>query len=272
MERQSISFRSVSRLDNDYSTHSGLKRLLDETKPKFVINCAGFTGKPNVDACELEKTQCLQGNAVLPGVIDEICADRNVRWGHVSSGCIYTGTRTDGSGFTELDSPNFSFRTNNCSFYSGTKALGEECLQASEHAFVWRLRIPFDHLDSHRNFLSKMMRYRRLLVATNSLAHLGDFVNACWQTHVLGCESGIYNVTNTGQVTTRKVVALIENILQLKKDFEFFDSEEQFMEQAAKAPRSNCVLDNSKLIATGIKMRHVDEAIEDSLKNWIWAS
>ncbi len=34
----------------------------------------------------------------------------------------------DGGGFREDDAPNFSFRTNHCSFYSGTKALGEEVL------------------------------------------------------------------------------------------------------------------------------------------------
>jgi len=31
--------------------------------------------------------------------------------------------------------------------------------------------------------------------------------------------------------------------------------------------KSNCILDISKLLAAGVKMRSVDEAIEDSLKN-----
>ena len=37
---------------------------------------------------------------------------------------------------------------------------------------------------------------------------------------------------------------------------------------AAKAPRSNCVLDNSKILQTEFKMRSSEEAIEDSLENW----
>ena len=36
---------------------------------EFLINAAGYTGKPNVDACELHKADCLMGNAVLPGII-----------------------------------------------------------------------------------------------------------------------------------------------------------------------------------------------------------
>jgi hypothetical protein len=37
---------------------------------------------------------------------------------------------------------------------------------------------------------------------------------------------------------------------------------------AAKTPRSNCVLDVSKLLAAGVKIRPVLEALEDSLRNW----
>ena len=33
----------------------------------------------------------LQGNAVLPGIIREVCEDLKIPWGHVSSGCIYSG-------------------------------------------------------------------------------------------------------------------------------------------------------------------------------------
>ncbi len=77
---------------------------------------------------------------------------------------FFTGTRPDGRGFTENDSPNFSFRTNNCSFYSGTKALGEECLQDAENTYIWRLRIPFNHVDSPRNYLSKLLNYAWLLM------------------------------------------------------------------------------------------------------------
>ncbi len=53
-----------------------------------------------------------------------------------------TGSRPDGSGFTEEDAPNFTFRQNNCSFYSRTKALGEEVL-TSYQRLIWRVWIFF---------------------------------------------------------------------------------------------------------------------------------
>jgi UDP-glucose 4,6-dehydratase len=37
---------------------------------------------------------------------------------------------------------------------------------------------------------------------------------------------------------------------------------------AAKTPRSNCILDVSKLLATGVPMRPVEEALADALQQW----
>ena len=147
----------------------------------FLVNCAGFTGKPNVDACEEAKYDCLQGNAVLETkvIIREVCEDLKIPWGHVSSGCIYSGRRPDGGGWKEEDDPNFSFRSPPCSFYSGTKALGEEILDGAENCFVWRLRIPFNHEPSPRNYLQKLLNYENLLEAENSVSHLEEFCQKC---------------------------------------------------------------------------------------------
>lgn len=268
LSKESVEHSVLSRSKVDYSNRDQLTSVLSELKPSFLINCAGFTGKPNVDACEIQKTECLAGNALLPSVIQDVCSQLQIPWGHVSSGCIYTGSRSDGSGFTEEDRPNFSFRTDNCSFYSGCKALGEECLANTQSAYLWRLRIPFDSEDTPRNYLSKLMRYDTLLEATNSISHLEEFVSACWQTWKLRAPFGIYNVTNSGFVTTSEVVELIKQELGLEKTFKFFSDEKQFMKVAAKTPRSNCVLDNSKLLATGIKMRDVRDAIAMSLRSW----
>ena len=263
-----IQYLSLKRTDVDYTNPAILTEALRATKTEFLINAAGYTGKPNVDACEINKSECLNGNASLPGQIAQACAAAGVPWGHVSSGCIYTGSRPDGSGFTENDPPNFTFRQNNCSFYSGTKALGEEVLLGAHNVYIWRLRIPFDYRDNSRNYLTKLMRYQRLLDATNSISQLQEFVAAswaCWEKHV---PFGIYNITNPGQITTREVVGHIIKSGLLLKNYQFFDNESEFMNTAAKTPRSNCVLDSSKLSTVGIKMTEVNEAIIYDLKRW----
>ncbi len=268
LNRKGIPFRNLKRAELDYTNSEVLTAELQRDRPEFLINAAGYTGKPNVDACELHKADCLFGNGVLPGRIADACEAAGVPWGHVSSGCIYSGSRADGTEFTEEDIPNFTFRQNNCSFYSGTKALGEEVLAGRADVYIWRLRIPFDHVDSPRNYLTKVMRYQRLLEAENSISQLDEFVAAtfaCWEKRV---PFGTYNVTNPGRVTTRRVVELIEESGVCKKDWNFFDDENEFMKLAAKTPRSNCVMTSSKLESVGIRMTPVEDAIRQALAGW----
>jgi dTDP-4-dehydrorhamnose reductase len=266
---QKVELHFVQRAkDGDYTRAEILQEIIQKSRPDFLINCAGYTGKPNVDACEQHKAETLQGNAVFPGVLREVCESAGVLWGHVSSGCIYSGFKPDGTGFTEEDPPNFSFRSPPCSFYSGSKALGEEVLEGARACYIWRLRIPFDHRANPRNFLTKLMRYERLLEARNSLSHLEDFVKAAWACWTQQVPFGTYNVTNPGSVTTSEVVDLIRESGVCPKDFLFFANEEEFMALAAVAPRSNCVLDTSKLQQAGIVMRDVRTALADSLQNW----
>jgi dTDP-4-dehydrorhamnose reductase len=263
-----IPFKNLKRKDLDYTDVATLVKALRTDKPDFLINSAGYTGKPNVDACETDKTNCLFGNAILPGRIAEACESTNTPWGHVSSGCIYTGSRDDGTEFTEADAPNFTFRHNNCSFYSGTKALGEEILKNADNVYLWRLRIPFDNIESPRNYLNKLIRYENLLEASNSISQLDEFVAAtfaCWEKRV---PFGTYNVTNPGYVTTREVVELIKESGLSTKTFNFFKDESEFMAKAAKTPRSNCIMSSRKLADAGITMTPVKEAIRQALSNW----
>lgn len=268
LTRRGIPFQNLRRAEIDYTNRDTLRALLLRERPEFLINAAGYTGKPNVDACELHKHECLFGNAVLPGIVADACADAGIPWGHVSSGCIYTGARPDGHGFTESDTPNFTFRTNNCSFYSGSKALGEEVLADKSQVYIWRLRIPFDNVDNPRNYLTKLLRYKRLLEATNSISQLEEFCAAtfaCWTRRV---PFGTYNLTNPGAVTTHEVVDLIRKSGVSNQEFAFFKDESEFMKIAARTPRSNCVMDSSKLASVGIEMTEVRTALERDLRNW----
>ena len=255
----------VSRNEIDYTNGFVLKEFLKSQNTRFLINAAGYTGKPNVDACELAKADCLMGNAVLPGIIREVCEDLKLSWGHVSSGCIYSGRRPDGSGWKEDDVPNFSFRSPPCSFYSGTKALGEEVLDGAENCYIWRMRIPFNEERSSRNYLQKLLNYDSLLEAENSVSHLDEFVQKCLDCFEKDIEPGIFNMTNPGSITTRQVTAWMHEQGLTNKHFKFFEDEEQFMNKAAKTPRSNCVLDTTKAQKAGIGMRTVEEAMRESM-------
>ncbi len=136
LQRRQWPFQPLSRREVDYSRFEVLLEFLKKTRPEFLVNVAGVTGKPNVDACEIARAETLAGNALLPQTIAQACAVCAIPWGHVSSGCVFSGakvtqngqtraekdlTRADlrslveqspGAihGFTETDPPNFTFR------------------------------------------------------------------------------------------------------------------------------------------------------------------
>jgi hypothetical protein len=69
-------------------------------------------------------------------------------------------------------------------------------------------------------------------------------------------------------VTTREVVALIQESGVCTKSFSFFTDEAEFMRTAAKTPRSNCLMSSAKLAAAGIQLSEVHDAVRRSLRDW----
>ena len=62
LQRRKKEFIPLARKQVDYTRFDRLLDFLKVKKPSFVINAAGYTGKPNVDACELDKAGTLAGN------------------------------------------------------------------------------------------------------------------------------------------------------------------------------------------------------------------
>lgn len=266
LTEKNIKFLPLSRSKLDYTQSNLFYYFLKTNIHHFdvLINCSGYVGKPNVDVCEDNKEQCIKSNIMLPERISEFCSNLMIKYVHVSSGCIYNGYDKE---FTEEDEPNFTFNNDKYSFYSGSKAYAERLVNIN-NSYICRLRIPFDNVNNPRNYISKLINYDKLLNAKNSITNRKEFVNACLYLLDNNCSFGIYNIVNTGSVSTEQVCSLINQHLKINKDFKYFGSEEEFYSLGAKAPRSNCLLNNFKLSSTGFKIKDAAESIEESLKNW----
>ena len=130
----------------------------------------------------------------------------------------------------------------------------------------------FNEFDEPRNLLSKLQHYDRVYDNVNSISHLDEFVRACLELWERQAPFGIYNVANPGAIATQRIMQLIQKILKPIRHFEFWENDEEFYRCQAKVPRSNCILDVSKLLSLGVKMRPVEEALEDALERWQTAS
>jgi dTDP-4-dehydrorhamnose reductase len=201
---------------------------------RAIINAAGFTGKPNVDACEIYKQETIDGNVIFPVALER--ANPNTPIIHISSGCVYNGYPE--GGYTELDAPNFTF--NNGSFYSGAKALAQEMLMPyMNKSYLFRIRLPFCAEHTQKNLLTKYENYSKLIDVRNSLSCMEDIAKLTVHFGHMLPKPGIYNACNPGSMTTREIV----DIMGLSK--EYFTDEE--FQSVIKAPRSNCVLNTDKI-------------------------
>lgn len=97
---------------------------LDRVRPTHVLNCAGCTGRPNVDWCEDHKEDTMRSNVIGTLNLTDCCFLRGVHCTVFATGCIYQYDEKhswDGPGYKETDVANFTG-----SFYSETKGHVEE--------------------------------------------------------------------------------------------------------------------------------------------------
>jgi len=270
---EQVSYVGLSHTELDYTDARTFENWIEFNKPRwkdtavFVINCAGKTGRPNVDQCEIKKADTIRLNIVLPAMLSDTCERHGLTFCHVSSGCIYSGSKE--RVFTEMDPPNFAYDNKNHSFYSGSKALAEEYVLRNPRCYVWRIRMPFDERNVERSYLSKLLKYDTLIDATNSLTHLGDFIMTSYDMMRHNSPYGLYNMVNEGSISTREIVDIMKQELKLDKQFKFFESHEAFG-ATVKTPRSNCVISCSKVnsIPDIRPMRPIEDALRDALRNW----
>lgn len=259
----------VQRNQLAYHDPTVLRNFIRNEKINAILNCAGFTGKPNVDACEDQKEICFQMNVLLPEILARVVADEKISLFQIGSGCIYKGIpskKDSDQGFREEDEPNFSFNHPPCSYYSGTKAEMEKRICGLPGVSIWRLRMPFSALWESRNLLCKLANYPKVLEARNSLTDLEEMAVVTLRMLAARVPPGIYNLTNPGAILSSQIVELLLQHRIRKLPPLFFSSKEE-MAAAMRAPRSSCVLDSSKISRMGFPMRDIQEALEEAVKN-----
>ncbi len=239
----------------DIADAASVAQILDQEKPDIVINCAGKTGRPNVDWCETHREETLRSNVTGPLVLLQECGSRGIYWVHIGSGCIYEG-EGGSRGYTEEDPPNFTG-----SFYSRTKLWSDQILREFP-VLNLRIRMPFDGSLSGRNLLTKLRGYSRVLDVRNSLTYLPDFLRAA-SSLMERRITGTFNVVNEGAISPYEVMQLFAEIVDPTHAFERLTLED--LSSVVSAGRSNCILSAGKLKREGIEMQPVRQALTEAM-------
>lgn len=230
-------------------SHTDAIDEIKETSYHWVVNCAGVTGTPNVDACELDKVGTVAGNAAFPILLREACYDAKAQLAHFSSGCIYQGEITS----VEAD-PNYFG-----SIYSVSKGVSD--LYLKDKALVFRIRMPFTGVDEKKNYLTKVKNYAQnaklIDAGQNSLTDLDEAVRVACDL-IEEDAIGPFNLVNSGSLNMHELAEIMH------LDAQWFTPEE--FKAATAAGRSTCV------IPAYSGMRPVRDAVEEAVYKMRWVS
>ena len=167
---------------------------LDEYKPSHVLNSAGITGRPNIDWCEDNKPATIRTNVIGTLNLADLCYERDIHCTIYATGCIFKYDEAhplgSGIGFVEESIPNFAE-----SFYSETKGYMEQMLKCYPNCLILRVRMPISDDLFHRNFVTKIVKYERVVNIPNSMTVLTEMLPLSLAMAKDNLR-GVYNFTN----------------------------------------------------------------------------
>lgn len=260
---------NISRCEVDYTNRVELFSYLTSLGelPGVVINACGYTGRPNVDACELDKEETWKYNVVVPVNIQKVCKDLKIPMIHISSGCIYDGYDKD---YTEEDEPNFGLMNAESSWYSKTKHACEMMLK-DRPVYIFRIRMPFCATTSQRNVLMKLLKYDNVIDMNNSMTCLEDlcgfvlyFLSDMFDTGASHAY-GVYNVVNPQPASTGQIIEMMKSHGIENKQWRSIKLDELYEMTTAK--RSNCVLSDDKITSIGLKLPRTIDSLNRCLRS-----
>jgi len=235
----------------DVSDLSALRTAFKSTKPDVAINLTGPPTNPTIDWCEDNKEETIK--MIVAGPINFTLAslESGAYPIQLTSGCVYSGGIEHQ--FTEEDEPNF-FE----SFYSRMRIVGQKAL-AELPLLQTRIRMPISRTSHPRNFINKIVSYKKVISIPNSVTLLEDLWPAMEKLIYLK-PVGILNMTNEGCIEHRQILEAYKKIVDPKHSYEPITLEQlQGPGGITKAGRSNCVLSMEKAKSLGISMPRLDD-------------
>jgi dTDP-4-dehydrorhamnose reductase len=120
----------------EHLNRGAIDPILDTVQPDWLVNCTAMT---NLEVCEKYPEQARRLNTDLPAQLASACAERAIRFVHISTDAVFDGEKMDY--YTEEDVPN------PLGLYSKTKLDGEhavfaenpDALVARVNFFGWSL-------------------------------------------------------------------------------------------------------------------------------------
>jgi nucleoside-diphosphate-sugar epimerase len=202
----------------------------------------------------------IKDNLYSPLTLAILAHKHNKHLTYLGTGCIFNYDDNhvlDNNGFNENDIPNFFG-----SSYSIVKGFTDRLMHLFDNNVLnLRIRMPITVDLSSRNFITKILNYKKICSIPNSMSVLPDLIPIMIEM-MTNNELGTFNFTNPGLISHNEILELYKEYKDNNYTWENFTIEEQNLILDSK--RSNNYLDTTKL-----ENKYNITHIKDSIKNII---
>jgi len=248
---------------------------LEEYQPDRVISLIGRTSGPGFGTIDyLEQkgklVENVRDNLFGPVSLAKLCSDKGIHFTYMGTGCIFTyddehPMETDGRSFIESDLPNYFD-----SSYSVVKGYTDRMMHLFEkNTLNIRIRMPITNQDNPRNFISKIIRYQKVISIPNSMTVLDELIPVMLRLVKEGV-TGTVNLCNPGTIDHNPILDLYQEHVDPTFTYSNFSSEE--LRAVTSCGRSNNALDTSRLVTLaqryGLKVSPIKVAVQNCLQLW----
>lgn len=172
-------------------------------KPKYVINCAGITGSPNIFWCDNHKTETIEHNITYQLTMAAICKEYNIHLTIFGSGGIFNN---DEKIYIESDIGN-----NFTNYYGECRILLESMAKQYNNVLYLRINYPISSKSSNKNLLTKLLSYKSIDNVELSITYIDNLFPILFKM-IEANENGICNFTNPGYITLPDIINIYNSI------------------------------------------------------------
>ena len=294
--KQNIEHRvAASRVDFDHI--ADLEQELDAFAPTHVVSFLGRTHGENFATIDyLEQpgklVENVRDNLMAPIILAQLCAERDIHYTYLGTGCIFNNDNDRIEAFKETDAPNFfgssysivkGFTDRFMAWRHGQvpsqgqgqggQGKGSEegcgakgyCAELRSPVLNLRIRMPIVGEDHPHNFVTKITRYEKVCSIHNSMSVLPELLPMALEL-MKNKYIGTLNFTNPGVISHNEILALYKKHVDPAFEWHNFSLQEQDAVLASK--RSNNSLDTCELQRLFPSVKPIGVAVEDLMKTY----
>jgi nucleoside-diphosphate-sugar epimerase len=266
-----ICYKSTCRADDIKSVESEIEEIGNVTHiMSFIGRTHGVYEGENIGTIDyLEKpgklVENIRDNLFSPIGLAELCKNKSIHFTYLGTGCIFDYDEThlfgdENTGFNECDLPNFFG-----SSYSIVKGYTDRLMHNlyNDSTLNVRIRMPITDEINPRNFITKIINYKKICSIPNSMTVLNELLPIMIEM-ALNRTVGTVNLTNPGLISHNEILTIYKEIVNPDFTWENFSIDEQNLILASK--RSNNCLNTEKIneITNG-RVCNIKESVKNIL-------